>query len=63
MHSGYVEDVGLSLPLTAAVQFVDFVISAPSSVGRKIKSCPRQLLLHQFTLTCPPVKQRLMNWV
>ena len=63
MHSVYVEDVRLSSPLTAEVEFVDCVISARFSVGRKIRSCRRQLLLHHFTLTCPPVKQRLMNWV
>ena len=55
--------VGLSSPLTAEVQFVDCVISACFSVGRKIQSRLRPLLLHQFTLTCPPVKQRLINWV
>ena len=63
MHSVYVDDVRLSSPLMAEVQFVDCVISAHSSVGRKIQSRRRQLLLHQFTLTCPHVKQRLMNWV
>ena len=63
MHSVYVEDVGLPLPRTAEVQFVDCVISARFSVGRKIQSRRRQLLLNQFTLICPPVKQRLMNWV
>ena len=63
MHSLYVEDIGLSPPLTAEIQFVECVISARFSVGRKIQSRRRQLLLRQFTLTCPSVKQRLMNWV
>ena len=63
MPSVYVEDVGLFSPLTAEVQFVDCVINARFSVGRKIQSRRRQLLLHPFTLTCPPVKHSLMNWV
>ena len=63
VHSVYVEEVGLSSPLLAEVQFDDCVIRALFSVGRKIQSGRRQLLLHQFTLTCPPVKQRMMNWV
>ena len=63
MHSVYVEDVGLPSPLLAEVQFVDCVMSARFSVGRKIQSRRGQLLLHQFTLTCPPVKQRRMNGV
>ena len=63
MHSVNVEDVGLPSPLLAEVQFVDCVISARFSLGRKIQSRQRQLQLHQFTLTCPPVKQRQMGWV
>ena len=63
VHSVYVEYVGLPSPLLAEVQFVDCVISARFSVGRKIQSRQRQLLQHQFTFTCPPVKQRRMNWV
>ena len=63
MHSVYVEDVRLSSPLTAEIQCVDCVISALFSVGRKVQSHRRQLLLQQFTIMCPPVKQRLMNWV
>ena len=63
VHSVYVEDVGLPSPLLAEVEFVDCVIRARFSVGRNIQSRRRQLLLHQFTLTCPPVKQRRMNWV
>ena len=63
MHSVYVEDVGLPSPLLDEEQLVDCVISARFSVGRKIQSRRRQLLLHQFTLTCQPVKQRRMNWV
>ena len=47
MHSVYDDVVGLSSPLVAEVQFVDCVISALFSVGRKIQSCRRQLLLHQ----------------
>ena len=35
MHSVYDEEVGLSPPLTAEVQFVDCVIRALFSVGRK----------------------------
>ena len=63
VHSVYVEDVGLPSPLLAEVQFDDCVINARFSLGRKIQSRRRQLLLHQFTLTCPPIKQRQMNWV
>ena len=63
MHSMYVEDVGLPSQLLAEVQFVDCVINARFSVGIKVESRRRQQLLHQFTLTCPPVKQRRMNWV
>ena len=63
VHSVYDEQVGLPSPLTAEVQFVDCVISARFSVGRKIQSRRRQLLLHRFTLTCPPVKRRLMSSV
>ena len=63
MHSVDVEDVRLHSPLLAEVQFVDCVISARFSLGRKIQSRRRQLQLHHFTLTCPPVKQRQMTWV
>ena len=63
MHSVDVEDVGLPSPLLAEVQFVDCVSSARCSLGRKIQSCRRQLQLHQFNLTCPPVKQKQMTWV
>ena len=38
MHSVYVEDVGLPSPLLAEVQFVDCLISAGFSLGRKIQS-------------------------
>ena len=61
MHSVYVEDVELPSPLLAEVQFVDCVISARFCLGRKIQRRRRQLQLHQFTLTCPAVKQRLMS--
>ena len=47
MHSVYVEDVGLPSPLLAEVQFVDCVISARFTSGRKIQSRRRQLQLHQ----------------
>ena len=47
MHSVYDDVVGLSSPLLAGVQFVDCVISALFSVGRKVQSRRRQLLLHQ----------------
>ena len=47
MHSVYDEEVGLPSPLTAEVQFVDCVISALFSVGRRIQSRKRQLQLHQ----------------
>ena len=47
MHNVYVEGVGLHLPLTAELQFVDCVISARFSLGRKIQSRRRQLQLHQ----------------
>ena len=63
MHSVDVEDVGLPSSLLAEVQFVDCVISARFSLGRKIQSRRRQRQLHQFTLTFPHVKQRQMTWV
>ena len=47
MHSVYDEEVGLSSPLTVEEQIVDCVISALFSVGRKIQSRRRQLLLQQ----------------
>ena len=55
MHYVYVEEVGLSLPLTAEVQFVDCVISALFSVGRKIESRRNKLQLHQSPFALPPV--------
>ena len=63
MHSVDVEEVGLPSPLLAQGQFVDGVISARFSLGETFKSRRRQLQLHQFTLTFPPVKQRRMTWV
>ena len=63
MHSVDVEEVGLPSPILAEVQFVDCVISACFSLGDKSKSRRRQLQLRQFSLTCPPVKQRQMTWV
>ena len=63
MHSVNFEEVELLSPLLAEGQFFDCVISARFSVGRKVQSRQRQLLLHQFTLTCPPGKQRQMTWV
>ena len=63
MHSVDVEDVGLPSPLLAEAQYVDCVISRRFSLGRKIQSHRRQLQLHQFTLTCPPVEQRQMTWI
>ena len=61
VHSVYVEDIGLHLPLTAELQFFDCVISAHFSLGEKFKSRRKQLQLRQFILTCPPVKQRRMD--
>ena len=63
MYSVDVEDVGLPSRLLAEAQFVDCVISAHSSVGRNTQSRRGQLQLHQFTMTCPPVKQKQMTWV
>ena len=63
MHSVDVEEVRLPSPLPAERQFVDCVISARFSLGKKFKSRRRQLQLHHFTLTFPPVKQRRMTWV
>ena len=63
MHSLDVEDVGLPSPFLAEVQFVHCVSSARLSLGGKIQSPRRQLQLHQFALTYPPVKQRQMTWV
>ena len=62
MHSVDVEEVGLPLPLLAEGQFVDCVISACFSLGEKFRSRRRQLQLHQFTLTFPPVKQKANDW-
>ena len=50
VYSVYVEDVGLHSPLTAELQFVDFVIRALFSLGRKIQSRRRRLQLHQSPL-------------
>ena len=61
MHNVDVEEVGLPSPLLADGQFVDCVISARFSLDEKFKSRHRQLQLHQFTLTFPPVKQRQMT--
>ena len=47
VHSVYDNVVGLFSPLLAEVQFVHCVISALFSVGRKMESRRRQLLLHQ----------------
>ena len=63
MHSADVEEVGLPSPLLAEVPFVDCVISVRFNFGEKFKSRRRQLQLHQFTLTFPPVKQRPMTEV
>ena len=63
MHSVDVEEVGLPSPLLAEGQFVDCVISARFGLGKKVKSRRRQLQLHQFTLTFPPVKQRPMTGI
>ena len=61
MHGVDVKDVGLPSPLLAEGQFVDCVISARFGLGEKFKSRRRQLQLHPFTLTFPPVKQRRMT--
>ena len=58
-----VEEVRLPSPLLAERQFVECVISARFSLAEKSKSRQRQLQLHQFTLTFPPVKQRPMTEV
>ena len=63
VHSVDVEVVGLPSPLLAEVQFGDCVTSPRFSLGRKVQSRRRQLQLHQFTVTCRPVKQRQMTWV
>ena len=47
VHSIYDDVVRLSSPPLAEVQFVGCVISALFSVGRKMESRRRQLLLHQ----------------
>ena len=63
MHTVDVEEVRLPSPLLAEGQFVDCVISTRFILGKKFKSRRRQLQLHQFTLTLPPVKQRPMTEV
>ena len=47
MHSVYDDEVGLSSPLLAEEQFVHSVLCALFSVGGKIESRQRQLLLQQ----------------
>ena len=47
MQSVYVGDVGLHSLLMAELQFLDCVISARFSLGRKIQSRRRQVQLHQ----------------
>ena len=61
MHSVYVEDVGLHSPLTAELQFVDCVLSARFSLGRKNSKSPKATAAAPITLTCPPGEQRLMD--
>ena len=63
MHSVYVGDVELPSPLLVEVQFVDCVISARFSLGRKSPKSLKATAAAPITPTCPPVKQRQMNWV
>ena len=56
MHSVDVEDVGLPSPLLAEVRFVDCVISARFSLGRKIQSRRRQLQVHRIHPDLPTCK-------
>ena len=54
MYSVYVKEVGLHSRLQAELQFVDCVISARFSLGRKIQCRRRQLQLpnHPHLPTC-----------
>ena len=47
MHNVYDDEVELSSPLLAEVRFVGYEICALFSLGRKVPSRRRQLLLHQ----------------
>ena len=58
MHSVYDEEVGLSSPLTAPVQFVGCGIKALFSLGRKIRKSPKATAAAPTTLTLPTCKQR-----
>ena len=61
VHSVYDEEVRLSSPLLAEVQFVDCVICAFFSLGRKIKKSPKASAAVPITLTLPTSKQRRMR--
>ena len=54
MHVVYDDEVAPSSPLLAEVQFVDSGICALFSVGRKMESRRRQLLLHKSPRPSPP---------
>ena len=58
MHSVYDEEVGLSSPLVAEVQFVDSVICALFSFGRKIQKSPKATAAAPITVSLPTCKQR-----
>ena len=53
MHSVYDDEVGLSSPLLAEVQFVDCVICALFSLGRKNGKSPNATAAAPITLTLP----------
>ena len=61
MHNVYDDAVRLSLPLLAEVQFVDCVICALLSFGRKIQKSPKANAAAPITLTLPTCKQRRMR--
>ena len=51
----YVEEVGLPSPLLAELQFVDFVISARFSLGKKSKKSPK-------ATAAAPIHPDLPSW-
>ena len=62
MHNVYDDEVGLSSPLFAEVQFVDCVICALFSLDRKIQKSPKATAAAPITLTLPTCKQRQMRF-
>ena len=58
MNSVSLEEVGLSSPLTAEVQFVDCVIRALFTMGRTIQKSPKATAPAPITLPSPTCKAK-----